>query len=209
MKKIILISLIAVILSSCSKTKTEHWPNGNKKSELKYYSGKLDGLSTWWYEDGVKQMECNYKNDLLEGKTTRWNFNGNLQSEDIYVANHLNGKSVSYFESGNKKAEKNYVNDTLDGPVTEWHENGKIKMTGFYKKGMYHGNWEYRELSGIIVGDGKFNNGTGIQRGYYPEGKIMREIHYENNKKNGPEIWYDKAGDTAKKIVYKDDRIVL
>lgn len=199
---------MAILISACSKTKTEYWANGNKKSKMKYYNGKQDGLSIWWYENGTKQMECNYKNGFIEGKSTRWNLNGSLQSEDFYSGNHLNGKSVSYYESGKKKSEMYYVNDTLDGAVIEWHESGKKKMTGFYYKGKYEGKWEYRDIRGLIVGDGEYKEGKGIQKGYYPNGEIMRKIHYVGNKKNGMEIWFGKSGDTLKKIIYKDDRII-
>jgi antitoxin component YwqK of YwqJK toxin-antitoxin module len=209
MKNILFFLIIAILSSSCSKTKTDYWPNGNKKSELKYYNGKLDGVSTWWHESGIKQMECNYKDNLLEGKSTRWYFDGNLQSEDHYKNNLLNGKTTNYYESGKKKAELNYINDTLSGESKEWHENGQIKITGSYKKGMYDGKWEYCENTGIKVGEGEFKEGTGIQKGFYPEGKLKREMHYINNKKNGLEIWFSKNNDTIRKIVYENDHIIF
>jgi len=210
MKNIILIAIITVALSGCSsKTKTDFWPNGNKKSELKYYNGTLDGLSTWWFEDGKKQMECNYKNNVPDGKTTRYYFTGDLQSVDNYDKGLLNGKSLTYYEGGKKKAEMNYLNDTLDGLYTEWNIDGLLKIKGSYKKGLYNGKWEYWDNTGIKVGEGNYMAGAGIQKGFYPDGKLKREIHYMHNKKNGLELWFSRDGDTLKKIVYEDDHIAF
>ncbi|HNW99123.1 MAG TPA: toxin-antitoxin system YwqK family antitoxin [Bacteroidales bacterium] len=207
LRLLILLLFPLIILSSCTKTKIEYWENGNKKSELLYFNGKLDGISTWWYESGEKQMECTYKNNMLEGQSTRWYFNGNKQRLDFYKNNMLNDTCITWHENGTKKSVTIYINDTLNGTVTEWHDDGHIKVNGTYKNGLYEGKWEYWDKNGIKVGEGEYKNGTGIQKGFSPDGKLMREINYINNKKNGFEIWYNKNGNMIKRITFDNDHI--
>ncbi|NTW33947.1 MAG: T9SS type A sorting domain-containing protein [Bacteroidetes bacterium] len=204
MRHLIFLIIISFLLiaTGCSKTKTEYWANGNKKSELKYSNSKMNGLCKWWYEGGIMQMECNYKDDKLEGRSVRWNSNGSKQREDNYSNNLLNGKSIIFYENGVKLSEQNFKNDTLDGLTKEWFKNGHIKISGAYKKGYFDGKWIYTDINGLKAGEGNFINGTGDQTGFYPNGRISRIIHYEKNKKNGLEIWLNISGDTVKKIVY-------
>jgi antitoxin component YwqK of YwqJK toxin-antitoxin module len=35
----------------------DYWDTGNKKVETYYKNGKLDGLTTGWYESGEKEQE--------------------------------------------------------------------------------------------------------------------------------------------------------
>ena len=204
-----LIICLLLITTGCSKTKIEYWSNGNKKSELKFYNGKMNGLCTWWYEDGTKQMECNYQDNKLEGKSIRWNFDGTKQREDNYSNNLLNGISVIFYDNEAKKSEQNFKNDSLEGLSREWFKNGQIKVTGSYKKGYFDGKWIYTDIYGLKAGEGEFVSGTGNQTGYYPDGKISRKIHYVKNKKNGLETWLNTSGDTLKKNIYENDRIVF
>ena len=77
-----------------------------------YKDGKLNGLSTWWYENGQKEIENHYK----DGK--------------------LNGLSILWYENGQKELENHYKDGKLNGLGTCWHENGQIEGKGFFKDGV-------------------------------------------------------------------------
>jgi len=73
---------------------------------------------------------------------------------------------------------------------------------------MYHGTWIYYDPRGLKVGKGIFDKGTGVLKAFRSNGTLKREVHYENNRKNGEEVWYDSEGEIERRIVYKNDRII-
>ena len=55
--------------------------NDQKKKEINYKSGVLDGSYTEWYENGQKSLEANFKNGKLDGLETIWYENGQKKYE--------------------------------------------------------------------------------------------------------------------------------
>ena len=49
-----------------------------------YKDGKLNGLSTWWYENGQKEIENHYKDGKLNGLGTCWHENGQIEGEGFF-----------------------------------------------------------------------------------------------------------------------------
>ena len=49
-----------------------------------YKDGKLNGLSTWWYENGQKELENHYKDGKLNGLGTCWQENGQIEGEGFF-----------------------------------------------------------------------------------------------------------------------------
>ncbi len=44
----------------------------------------MDGLWTWWYEDGQKRSEVNWKDDKKDGLWTEWYVSGQKKTEHTY-----------------------------------------------------------------------------------------------------------------------------
>jgi len=196
------------MLYSCKRTKTEYYPNGEKKYESEFKGGMKNGFENRWFETGRMQSQFEYKDDLLNGVSKRWFINGNLQSEDTYQNNKLNGVSKIWDEKGNKIIEKTYKNDTLNGSYKEWYPNGHIKVDGANKNGKFEGEWLYYDYLGVVVGKGSFSEGTGILKGYNLKGQQIREVRYFNNLKNGDEKHYDSSGNLESVVTFKNDRII-
>ena len=85
--------------------------NGQKKREVNYKDGKLDGLLTLWYENGQKRGEVNHKDGKLDGLFTGW------------------------YENGQKKREINFKDGKQDGLFTQWYENGQKRGKANFKDG--------------------------------------------------------------------------
>ena len=64
-----------------------YWENGNKYHEINYKNGKLDGKQYWRYEDGKLMHEFNYKN----GKNMENNIDG-VMMENYIMNGFLNEK---------------------------------------------------------------------------------------------------------------------
>jgi antitoxin component YwqK of YwqJK toxin-antitoxin module len=48
---------------------TKYYENGNNKFQVKFVSGKKEGVAIYWDENGRKTKEESYRNDLLDGQT--------------------------------------------------------------------------------------------------------------------------------------------
>lgn len=199
---------LVLLLSGCSKTQTDYYPNGSVMS-VRHYSGKkLQGEAVWFYQNGVKQQEVTFRRDKPEGLMTRWYVNGNKQREDHYAGGLKNGLSASWDENGNKTEEETYRNDTLDGAYTYWYPTGIVKISGSFSGGLYDGKWEYFSETGIKVGEGNYSKGRGVLKGFNHDGTLSRIVNYENNLKQGEEIVYNRDGSVSQTIVYDKGKVV-
>ncbi len=91
------------------------WTETSKHSAPQQGSIELQNNSTYWYENGQKKLEQNYKDGKKHGKMTTWYENGQIE----YVGNYKDGKE--------------------DGKWTYWDENGSLKFEGHYKDGKLDG----------------------------------------------------------------------
>jgi len=200
--------IVLTLFTSCTKTHVEYWDNGNMRLSYTTKKGEKHGLEQHWFKNGRLQIQFEYNNGVLSGTGTRWYFNGHKEREDTYTEGKLNGISKLWNENGSLSIEKEYVNDTLHGIFREWFENGQLKVEGAHYKNLFHGTWTYYDPRGIKVGEGHFEKGKGILKGYNLNGLLNREVAYKNNMKNGKEIWYNEAGFIEKIIVFENDRII-
>jgi antitoxin component YwqK of YwqJK toxin-antitoxin module len=75
-----------------------------------YMDGKLDGLYTEWYDNGVsrprtKRFETTYKNGKEDGLWTQWYRNGQKESESTFKDGKLNGMVTDWNPNGQKSSE--------------------------------------------------------------------------------------------------------
>lgn len=139
------------------------WPDG--KLWQRYTvdkGGKMDGLATYWGEDGIKTVEENYihgvqngvstmfhengaKNDSffykdgnIEGIVTEWSEKGIKLRQIPYLHGNKQGLEIWYNANNQIERETPYVNDTISGMETEY-ENGVIFEKVPYVKGKKNG----------------------------------------------------------------------
>ena len=77
---------------------------GDMKAPLgKMKDGKMDGLWTWWYENGQKKEEITFKNGKRDGLETEWWSNGQKINEMTYKdGKEWDGKWTSWSDDENK-----------------------------------------------------------------------------------------------------------
>ena len=89
-----------------------------------------DGLVTYWYENGNKEMEKTYKDGRLDGKHILY-YNhpyyksGKKWREQTYKDGELDGLYTTWYDNGQKKKEVNFKEGKEDGLETQWFKNGK------------------------------------------------------------------------------------
>ncbi len=203
-----LLLAVLLMLQGCSKTQKEYYENGKLRYEIEKQDGRYNGKATFYYANGLKQHECFYLNDTLQGLSTRWYNNGKVYAMEHYKDNHLHGQALYFDMNGKKTREENYHLDTLHGDSFEYYPSGQIKIQGAYYKGMYDGKWLYFEDDGTIVGMGEFDKGSGKQRGWYRNSVIKREVYFVDNEKHGQETWYNADGTVARILTFEHGELI-
>ena len=78
----------------------------------------------YYFEDGIKEKEENYKNVIKDGLWREWYKDGQLKYEEIYK----NGKRDSlwriWYQNGQLYVECNYKDGRIDGLCKCWDEDG-------------------------------------------------------------------------------------
>ncbi|MCX6248881.1 MAG: hypothetical protein NTW10_14235 [Bacteroidetes bacterium] len=206
----VLILLLGFLLlfPSCKDTKKEYYPDGTLKSVVHVRGGKYYGKAVFYSPNGDIQLECFYKEGILQGPLIRYYPLKKKKELQNYDKGNLDGLSTTWFLDGGKSSETTYMNGILNGPYREYHPNNRIKVQGQYLNGFFAGKWFYFNFNGDIVGEGQFTHGTGNQRSFFPDGKVSHDVPYKNNLKDGEEIEYDPSGKVSSVKIFRNDSLI-
>ncbi|MAN82632.1 MAG: hypothetical protein CMO50_05210, partial [Verrucomicrobiales bacterium] len=64
-------------------TKSEFYPDGQKRAEMYYKNGRRFGISNAWHENGQKWARADFKNGLPEGRSIIWYESGLVKKMDM------------------------------------------------------------------------------------------------------------------------------
>ena len=115
--------------------KTFWYENGEKKNQSNFKNGKVDGLVKGWYENGNKKLEKNVKDGKQDGSAVMWYENGQKMEEIMFKNDQKDGLETQWHENGQKKSEVNFKDGKHDGLGVEWHENGQKSYEANFKDG--------------------------------------------------------------------------
>lgn len=138
MKKLLFISFLAFIVTSCGSKKVVEatYENGNPKVE-RFYHKKGGNLvldrEVIYYENKQKKMEGNFKEMQRDGMWKAWYENGTLWSEGEYKDGKRNGLGIAY------------------------HENGKKYIEGIYRDDARVGAWHFYDTTGALIKEVNFD----------------------------------------------------
>ncbi len=144
MKRILITSLLALIITACQEGKSEieielqelgiNPSEFQKIDTLKFANENIESLTFHriendyyklaFYENGSKKQFYRIKNDQFHGKATDWFENGNKKWTREYVDGNLIGNNITYQENGFKKQDYNTENSTF----IYYFENGNPRL---------------------------------------------------------------------------------
>jgi len=190
-----------------------YYDNGQILSKVHYNDGKLDGKWTFWYENGQKQLEGNYKPYEVLAEDCR----AERSSPYIFPAkDSKDGKWTEWYENGQKKLEQNYKCGRVIGKWTTWDENGQKMFEGNYKDGglpgirfaIREGKWIVWDENGQIKSERNYKEDIEIGEGgsiitRYENGQKEAEVNWKDGKKDGKLIWWDENGQIMEEQYYK------
>jgi antitoxin component YwqK of YwqJK toxin-antitoxin module len=176
--------------------------NGKIASKTKYQFGKADGEQFYYYNNGNKETEATFIDDLRHGRIITYGYDGAVQQIRTYDRGVLlsytyldkNGKELPpiqlgkgensftvFYQNGNKAVEQTRFNGKIHGKYTEYYSDGKV---------MTEGNYYYGE-----------ENGPYLQ--YHPNGNKKVEENYKYGELDGVSSEYHLNGMLKKTSVYR------
>jgi TonB family protein len=136
----------------------DYYPGGKIQMTGTYKSIRpddKDGHFIYWYEDGKKQMECHYRDNLLHGHLREW------------------------YPSGQEESYQEFSNGQLNGEYISWREDGSMKLKARYSNGEKHGNFQSYYPDGLLLRDDFFENGELVEgHCYSPRGEPVEYFPY-------------------------------
>jgi antitoxin component YwqK of YwqJK toxin-antitoxin module len=144
--------------------------NGQVKSEGEYVNNRQHGVWQFYFKEGKKEQTGNFSNGYFDGEWT-W-----------------------FYPDGSVARKENYKSGKRDGLFFELSKMGDTTIVGKYNEGLQNGLWIY--CVGDIIEKGKYVNDLrqGTWRGYYSNGKLMYEGHFQQGYPNGKFLFYYESG---------------
>ena len=102
------------------------YENGQKSSETNFKDGEKDGPYNSWYKNGQKEIERTFKNGKWVGLNTSWYENGQMMIRETYKDGKFEGEFFEWYKNGNKKSEGISKNG-IDISIKRWNEDGSVK----------------------------------------------------------------------------------
>lgn len=148
------------------------------------------------------------ENGRKQGPWEKYYPNGNLIFSGVFLDDHPVGKFMRYFESGGIKAIMNFDSTGNYAQTTLFYEDGTKAAEGLYFQNKKDSTWKYysyytQELTLLENYNKGLKNGISIQ--YYPNGNIVEEIEWENNRKDGKWNQYFENGTQKLKASFTND----
>lgn len=101
--------------------------NQQMKSKSRVEAGKLNGLSTGWFESGQKQVQEHFVQGVSDGKRIKWHENGAKSAEETIKDGELNGLLMKWHDNGQKAESMEMVDGKPHGLAKAWYPSGAVK----------------------------------------------------------------------------------
>lgn len=117
---------------------------------------------------------------------------GKVHSQGKVKNYHRNGEWKYYDEEGHLISIAHFVMDTIHGAYTDFFTDGKVSLQGTYCKNQKCGNWKMYDSNGHLISDENYAGGQqeGVQRYWYPGGRLRDSILFVNGFMQQRHSWY-------------------
>ncbi|HRW85781.1 MAG TPA: hypothetical protein P5180_10145 [Bacteroidales bacterium] len=160
-----------------------------------------------FYPNGNKKSEKTYKDDLMHGYYKEYDMKGNLVLTMLYdngsivesnVEDQPDIEIVNRYDENNKLIYSGpFRNNIPVGVHREYDASGKVKNS-------FHYNDNGLLLSEGIIDEAGNRNGT--WKDFYPDGNVMAEGSYNDNRRTGLWKFYTASGKTEQTGFYNNGR---
>ena len=143
-----------------------------------------------------------------QGVWRKYYSNNRLRFTGKFINNHPVDTFKFYYESGKLKGLKIYSEKTKLVPSFMFYEDSTLMMKGFYRDTIKDSTWIYY-VSKVPIYIVSYKNGkkNGVAKTFNREGKILEEITWKNDLKEGPWNRFHPDGKLYIKSFYQKNKI--
>lgn len=113
-------------------THIEYYPSGNKRVEMAVVEGKKQGISTYYFDNKLKQEIRSFDNNQMDGLWETWNEKGVKLGIANYKKGLKHGKWIIYDEDGTLRYDMQYKDGKKIGVWKIYDEKGELKAEKKY-----------------------------------------------------------------------------
>lgn len=203
--------------------------------KLNFVDGELNGLLTFYYDNGNPEVIVNMKNDKRDGERIvffpsgdtmlidnhvmgkrtgdlkRFHQNNTIKLQGYLKDDKWEGELKEYHTNGTLSAELNFKEDKKDGPYSFYFRNGQLSEKGSYKLDKKMDDYESYYNNGQLESKGRYKNDNQVGKwvSYFYDGKLKQEIEFDDNgKKNAISKTYDRDGKIHHEMEYKNGELL-
>ncbi len=177
--------------------------DGKLETQGEYLNGSQNGAWTWYFENGKPNIEATYVLGSLDGEFIRYYENGQIEDSNFLELGDPIGTWKSYYEDGTLYSKTSYLNGKEQGRKEFYSPTGKLQLVRFYDHGTLIG-YTYNDKDGKEVAMIPIENETVKITAYYDNGKVSRELEFENGQYAGAYKTYYYDGQLQDEFVHEN-----
>jgi antitoxin component YwqK of YwqJK toxin-antitoxin module len=179
--------------------------NKQLKEESTYKDGKKNGVSKTYFPNGKLSTVAFYDDDVLQDYVYDYDAKGNLSSKYFYVNGEKHGYAIVNYPNGKPFYQEKYSNGWIQ-ELTQYDTLGNAMKPIVFQNG--EGVYKLYYPDGKVYYELTLKKGLweGLQKKYYPDGGIMSEVEYKNDQKEGKAKYYYLNGKLSSEGTFLNDQ---
>lgn len=186
-----------------------YYEDGTLASEGDYIAGMRTGEWNFYYPNGKQQWRGSYRQHRMHGDWHSFGEDGVMNGSLTFEDGLRNGYELTLDRSGKVRVRIEWKNGVEDGMRTYYHPDATtIHSEWQLVDGQIHGRHRQWDPQGNLLVDGQYEedkkHGLWIQ--YLPNGRKISEQTYYQDRLHGHEIIWYPEGPIKSEGEYRDDR---
>lgn len=195
-----------------------------------YEDDQRHGKSVWYFPNGQRWREANYRQGELDGRFSEWTLKGALLTEENYNEGRRRGSRIEWSKPNVKKTEAEYLfareiihtqedwwlgesivkvmgtegKDVKHGSYKTWYDNGQLAMCGEFREDQPVGKFVWWHSNGQRAIEGDYIGGkqSGSWMWWYASGRRLIRGHYDGGIQTGKWSYWAEDGQPVESAVY-------
>ena len=169
-----------------------------KVSEWEFDHGERNGKSVWYFPNGQKRREVDYKQGEIDGEVMEWGPDYKLAVREKYVEGRRLAPQVDNYAPSQKRAEGwiLYAKEVTKSNYDFWNGVATIQVVSTEGANQRDGLWTWWHKNGQKQMEGRYEADlpTGKFTWWYPNGQKELQGDYVNGKQQGKFTWWHPSG---------------
>jgi len=192
----------------CRPGTTPHFARGKEAvaTWCELPDGRKDGPYVEWWDHGQMRLRGQYQDGGRTGTWITWSRRGKCAREVEFWEGDVHGKARFWYSSGHPWKKGQYYRNQEHERWVWLHDGGGRWLEGRYERGKKQGVWQQWSQDGKLLGQSKFEGGTGIDTRFFDDGSMSARIPYINGKKHGKATRWHENGQRKAQEHWNDGR---